>query len=53
MQQLGNSKVTRRFQVTVPKNVRNLLALGAGDLLVFLEYDGAVVVKRGRVRVEA
>jgi len=53
MQQVGNSKLTRRFQVTVPKPVRKLLGLDAGDLLVFIRDDGTIVIKRGKVRVEA
>jgi AbrB family looped-hinge helix DNA binding protein len=36
---LGSSKVTVRFQVTVPEEVRNKLKVKAGDNLVFIE-DG-------------
>jgi AbrB family looped-hinge helix DNA binding protein len=49
---MGNSKLTRRFQVTVPKDVRRLLRLDAGDLLVFMKSHDEVVVKRGKVRIE-
>lgn len=36
---LGSSKVTVRFQVTVPEEVRNKLKVKDGDTLVFVE-DG-------------
>ncbi len=36
---LGSSKVTVRFQVTIPEEVRNKMKIKAGDNLVFVE-DG-------------
>ncbi len=36
---LGSSKVTVRYQVTVPEEVRNKLKVKDGDTLVFVE-DG-------------
>jgi AbrB family looped-hinge helix DNA binding protein len=48
---LGNSKLTVKFQVTVPKAVRKMLGLGTGDLLVFVMEEEQVVVKRGEVRI--
>jgi len=36
---LGSSKVTVRFQVTVPEDVRNKMKVKEGDTLVFVE-DG-------------
>ncbi|GKS67902.1 hypothetical protein YTPLAS73_14490 [Nitrosarchaeum sp.] len=36
---LGSSKVTVRFQVTVPENVRDKIKVKEGDTLVFVE-DG-------------
>ncbi|MDF2424550.1 MAG: type II toxin-antitoxin system PrlF family antitoxin [Nitrosopumilus sp.] len=36
---LGSSKITVRFQVTVPEEVRNKLKIKEGDNLVFVE-DG-------------
>ncbi|MGD0175596.1 MAG: AbrB/MazE/SpoVT family DNA-binding domain-containing protein [Candidatus Bathyarchaeia archaeon] len=52
MEPLGTSKVTRKFQATVPKPVRILLGLDDGDLLVFLKDQDAVVLKKGTVRIE-
>ncbi len=52
MSSLGNSKLTRRFQVTIPKSVRRILRLDTGDLLVFVKRNREILVKRGRVKVE-
>jgi AbrB family looped-hinge helix DNA binding protein len=52
MRSLGASKVTRKFQATVPKDVRNHLKLKRGDLLVFLKEEDAILLKKGRVEVE-
>jgi AbrB family looped-hinge helix DNA binding protein len=50
---LGDSKLTRKFQVTVPKAVRKRLKLGAGDLLVFVVEERQILVKRGEVKIDA
>jgi len=49
---LGTSKVTRKFQATVPKAVRKHLSLNDGDLLVFLKDDDEILLKKGRVKIE-
>jgi AbrB family looped-hinge helix DNA binding protein len=49
---LGNSRVSNKFQVTIPKEVRKLLKFSAGDLLVFVRDGRDVVVKRGEVRIK-
>ena len=36
---LGSSKVTVRYQVTIPEEVRNKMGVKDGDTLVFVE-DG-------------
>lgn len=36
---LGSSKVTVRYQVTIPEEVRNRMDVNDGDTLVFVE-DG-------------
>lgn len=51
MKSLGVSKVTRKFQATVPKQVRQYLSLDDGDLLVFLRVHDEIVVKKGTVTV--
>ena len=42
---LGASKVTVRFQVTIPDDVRKLLKIKEGQTLVFAEDNGQVVLK--------
>ena len=49
---MGASKVTRKFQATVPKDVREHLKLEYGDLLVFLKEDNEILLKRGKVQIE-
>jgi len=51
MESIGTSKVTRKFQATVPKTVREQLSLGNGDLLVFLKVHDDIVLKKGTVRI--
>jgi AbrB family looped-hinge helix DNA binding protein len=49
---VGTSKVTRKFQATVPKAVRKQLSLDYGDLLVFLKEDDEIVLKKGTVKID-
>jgi AbrB family looped-hinge helix DNA binding protein len=53
MELLGDSKLTTKFQATVPKRVRDILRLDTGDRLVFASDGGQIVVKKGRIKVEA
>jgi len=41
---LGSSKVTVRFQVTVPEEVRKKLKVKEGDSLVFVEENEKVYI---------
>jgi len=41
---LGSSKVTIRFQVTVPEEVRNKLKVKEGDNLVFVEDGNRIYI---------
>lgn len=52
MEILGDSKLSRKFQITVPKDVRDILRLGTGDRLVFVAEKDRVLVKRGELQVE-
>ena len=52
LESLGSSKVTRKFQVTVPRSVREALMLEMGDLVVFVKDRGSIALKRGAVKVE-
>ncbi len=44
---VGQSKITTRGQITLPKEVREKFGLKAGDTLYFLEVDGSIVLKLG------
>jgi AbrB family looped-hinge helix DNA binding protein len=52
MRVLGDSRVTGKFQATIPKAVRKLLQLHSGDRLVFLIQHGHVLVKRGKLEIQ-
>lgn len=39
---LGASKVTVRYQVTIPEQVRKLLKIKEGQTLVFAEENGKI-----------
>jgi len=52
MEFIGSSKLTGKFQTTIPKPVRGILKLDAGDLLVFVRDHDQILVKRGKVKVD-
>jgi len=52
MTALETSKVTRKFQATIPKSVRDHLGLDNGDLLVFVKRDNEIVLKKGTVTID-
>ena len=52
MEVIGRSTITGKYQLTLPKDVRNLLGADNGDLIVFLKDHDKIVVKRGTVRIE-
>ena len=49
---VGRSAITGKFQVTLPKSVREFLKADNGDFLVFIKDYDTIVVKRGRVNIE-
>lgn len=51
MKQLGNSRLTSRCQVTVPRSVRRVMKLKTGDLLVFVMRRNEILVKRGEIKI--
>ena len=42
---IGASKITARYQVTIPEKVRELMDLDEGQTLVFVEDEGKVILK--------
>lgn len=43
---LGMSKITYKFQVTIPKRAREKFELKEGDVLVFFEEDGRLTLTK-------
>ena len=52
MEVVGKSTITGRYQLTLPKRVREFLRAENGDLVVFLKDDDRILVKRGTVKIE-
>lgn len=52
MQVLGDSRLSRKYQITVPKDARALLELDAGDMLIFVTEKGELLIKRGKLQIE-
>ncbi|MBO8181500.1 MAG: AbrB/MazE/SpoVT family DNA-binding domain-containing protein [Archaeoglobus sp.] len=38
--------VTRKFQITLTKEVRNKLKIKEGDRIVFVDKDGEIVIRK-------
>jgi AbrB family looped-hinge helix DNA binding protein len=43
---LGISKITYKFQVTLPKRVREKYDFKEGDIIVFADEDGRLVIAK-------
>lgn len=43
---MGISKITRNFQVTLPKDVRNVVGISEGDSVVFVFEGNKVVLQK-------
>lgn len=41
-----NSKLTAKYQTTIPKNIRKKLNLNKGDYITFEEIDGVVFIRK-------
>jgi len=44
---LGSSTVTRNYQVTIPSRVRAEFKFDEGDLILFVEEDGRLIIEKG------
>jgi len=42
---LGASKITVRYQVTIPEEVRDQMKIKVGQTLIFAEEDGTVILR--------
>ena len=43
---LASSRLTQKFQATIPQKVRELLGLFSGDLVVFEMWEGQVILRK-------
>jgi len=43
---LGISKLSSKLQVTIPKDVRQLLEVGPGDKIIFVKEEERIIVKK-------
>jgi AbrB family looped-hinge helix DNA binding protein len=46
---LGSSKISVRYQVTLPEDVRKRLDVKEGEQLLFSEEDGKIVLRNSRL----
>ena len=44
---IASSKITRRFQVTISKEVRERFNLSMGDLIVFVVEGDRLLIEKG------
>jgi AbrB family looped-hinge helix DNA binding protein len=52
MQVLGQGRLTKKFQTTIPQRARKLLKLNAHDLVVFVDESGQVILKKAELRIK-
>jgi AbrB family looped-hinge helix DNA binding protein len=43
---LGTSKISSKFQITVPKEVRDRFGFKADEILVFADDNGKLVIRK-------
>jgi len=48
----GDSKVTQKYQVTIPPAVRERLKLKSGDRLIFVQEASHVVIVKGKLEID-
>jgi AbrB family looped-hinge helix DNA binding protein len=48
-EQIGESRVTTKGQVTLPKNVRELLNAEEGDFIIFFKDENRVYIEAGHL----
>jgi len=44
---LGTSKLSSKFQVTIPKDARDMFKLEHGDRVVFIMENDKLILKKG------
>ncbi len=46
---LGLSNVSKKYQITLTKEVREKLGIKEGDKVVFVEKNGDIVIKKAKI----
>ena len=46
---LGSSKISTRYQVTLPEGVRQKLKIKDGEQLIFSEEEGKIVLRNSKL----
>ncbi len=46
MSEIGISPLSEKGQVTIPKEIRDILELRAGDRVVFIDKDDHVIIRK-------
>jgi AbrB family looped-hinge helix DNA binding protein len=49
---IGDSRLSKKYQITVPKRVREILRLDSEDLVVFIVKRKDVMIRRGKVTIK-
>lgn len=49
-EEVGISSISEKGQVTIPKEIRDILQLKAGDKVIFVERDNEIVVHKARTK---
>ena len=43
---MGMTKVTRNFQITLPRDIRKSININVGDEIIVSESDGVIIMKK-------
>ena len=49
-EEVGISSISEKGQVTIPKEIRDILRLKAGDKVIFLERNNEIIVHKARTK---
>ena len=49
-EEVGISSISEKGQVTIPKEIRDILQLKSGDKVIFLERDNEIIVHKARTK---
>jgi len=47
---IGSSKITRKYQITLPSDVRTKYDFKIGDLVLFIEENGKLILAKSEIK---